>query len=249
MNPYLSVVVPAYNEAKRIASTLDSIRAYLDTLSNEYEIVVSADGTDGTREKVAMLTQGDARIGVIGTSERGGKGRGIRNAMALTRGAIVGFVDADNKTPIEEIGQVLPWFDRGFDVVIGSRALAESRIEVPQPWYRRYGSELFGIGMHLTIGLWDIRDTQCGFKFFRGSVGRQLFAWQRIDGYMFDVEVLSLARHSGYRIKEVPVRWRDDGDSRLDLISGNWHNFVDLLRIRFGAGVPDAARSFAPGPD
>lgn len=249
MNPYLSVIVPAYNEAARIGSTLGSIRAYLDNLSGGYEIIVSADGTDGTREKVADLAQGDRRISVIGNPERGGKGRGIRNAMVRTRGAIVGFVDADNKTPIEEIGEALPWFERGFDVVIGSRALAESRIEVPQPWYRRFGSELFGIGMHLTVGLWDIRDTQCGFKFFRGSVGRQLFAWQRIDGYMFDVEVLSLARHSGYRIKEIPVRWRDDGDSRLDLIAGNWRNFVDLLRIRFGAGVPEAARSFAPGPD
>jgi dolichyl-phosphate beta-glucosyltransferase len=249
MEPYLSVIVPAYNEAARIGSTLASIRAYLDTLSGGYEIIVSADGTDGTREKAAEQAQGDRRISVIGNRERGGKGRGIRNAMVRTRGAVVGFVDADNKTPIEEIGKVLPWFDRGFDIVIGSRALAESRIEVPQPWYRRFGSQMFGIGMHLTVGLWDIRDTQCGFKFFRGSVGRRLFAWQRIDGYMFDVEVLSLARLSGHRIKEIPVRWRDDGDSRLDLISGNWRNLVDILRIRFGAAVPEAARSFAPGAD
>jgi dolichyl-phosphate beta-glucosyltransferase len=249
MEPYLSVIVPAYNEAARIGSTLGSIRAYLDTLSGGYEIIVSADGTDGTREKVAEQAGNDPRISVIGSRERGGKGRGIRNAMARTRGAVVGFVDADNKTPIEEIGKVLPWFDRGFDIVIGSRALAESRIEVPQPWYRRFGSQIFGLGMHLTLGLWDIRDTQCGFKFFRGSVGRRLFAWQRIDGYMFDVEVLSLARLSGYRIKEIPVHWRDDGDSRLDLISGNWQNFVDILRIRFGTAMPEAARSIAPGAD
>jgi dolichyl-phosphate beta-glucosyltransferase len=249
MEPYLSMIVPAYNEAARIGSTLGSIRAYLDTLSVSYEIIVSADGTDGTREKVAEQAENDPRISVIGSRERGGKGRGIRNAMARTRGAVVGFVDADNKTPIEEIGKVLPWFDRGFDIVIGSRALAESRIEVPQPWYRRFGSQIFGLGMHLTLGLWDIRDTQCGFKFFRGSVGRRLFAWQRIDGYMFDVEVLSLARLSGYRIKEIPVHWRDDGDSRLDLISGNWQNFVDILRIRFGAVMPEAARSIAPGAD
>jgi dolichyl-phosphate beta-glucosyltransferase len=249
MEPYLSVIVPAYNEAARIGSTLGSIRAYLDTLSVGYEIIVSADGTDGTREKATEQAQDDPRISVIGSRERGGKGRGIRNAMARTRGAVVGFVDADNKTPIEEIGKVLPWFDEGFDIVIGSRGLAESRIEVPQPWYRRFGSQLFGIGMHLTVGLWDIRDTQCGFKFFRGSVGRRLFAWQRIDGYMFDVEVLSLASRSGYRIKEIPVHWRDDGDSRLELITGNWRNLVDILRIRFGAAVPEAARSFAPGAD
>jgi dolichyl-phosphate beta-glucosyltransferase len=249
MEPYLSVIMPAYNEAASIGPTLTSIRAYLDTLPGGYEIIVSADGTDGTREKVAELAQRDPRISVIGSRERGGKGRGIRTAMARTRGALVGFVDADNKTPIEDLGQVLPWFDRGFDVVIGSRALAESRIEVPQPWYRRFGSQLFGIGMHLTLGLWDIRDTQCGFKFFRGGVGRRLFARQRIDGYMFDVEVLRLAVLSGYRIKEVPVRWRDDGDTRLDLIAGNWRNFVDILRIRFGAVAPEAARSLAPGAD
>src|SRR4030095_8947259 len=197
MEPYLSVIVPAYNEAARIGSTLASIRAYLDTLSVGYEIIVSADGTDGTREKAAEQALGDRRISVIGSRERGGKGRGIRNAMARTRGAVVGFVGADNKTPIEEIGKEVPWFDRGFDIVIGSRALAESRIEVPQPWYRRFGSQIFGIGMHLMVGLWDIRDTQCGFKFFRGSVGRRLFAWQSIDGDMFGVGGLRVARLKG----------------------------------------------------
>jgi dolichyl-phosphate beta-glucosyltransferase len=87
--------------------------------------------------------------------------------------------------------------------------------------------------MHLTLGLWDIRDTQCGFKFFRGPVARDLFRRQRVDGYMFDVEIMHLAERAGYRIKEVGVRWRDDADSRLDLVSGNWRNMIDILRIRF----------------
>src|SRR5206468_6105206 len=114
----------------------------------------------------------------------------------------------------------------------GSRGLAESRIEVPQPLHRRLGSKAFGLVMHLLLGLWDIHDTQCGFKFFRGPVARDLFGRQRIDGYMFDVEVLHLAARSGYRIKEVGVRWRDDRDSRLALLAGHWQNLVDLLRIR-----------------
>ena len=152
--------------------------------------------------------------------------------MARARGRLVGFVDADDKTPIEDLAGLLPWLDRGYDVVIGSRAMAESRIERRPPLHRRVGSRLFGLGLRLLLGLRGLRDTQCGFKVFRGDVARELFARQRIDGYMFDVEVLRLAEGRGHRIKEVGVRWRDDGDSRLDLVAGNWRNLVDLLRIR-----------------
>jgi len=232
-SPYLSLIVPAYNEAKSIRPTLEAIRAFLDQQPYSYEIIVSADGDDGTRELVAEFVAGDSRISVIGSAERGGKGRGIRNGVALARGQIIGFCDADYKTPIEEINKLLPWFDGGYDVVIGSRGVAESRIEVPQPLYRRLGSRAFGIAMHLVIGLWSLHDTQCGFKFFRGNVARDLFSRQRVDGYMFDVEVLHLAERSGYQIKEVGVRWHDDGDSRLDLVAGNWRNMLDILRIRY----------------
>jgi dolichyl-phosphate beta-glucosyltransferase len=231
--PYLSLIVPAYNEAKSIRSTLEAIQAFFNQQPYSYEIIVSADGDDGTRELVAELIAGDPRVSVIGSAARGGKGRGIRNGVALARGQIIGFCDADYKTPIEEIDKLLPWFDSGYDVVIGSRGMAESRIEVPQPLYRQLGSRAFAIAMHLVIGLWSLRDTQCGFKFFRGTVAHDLFSRQQIDGYMFDVEILHLAERSGYRIKEVGVRWHDDGDSRLDLVAGNWRNMLDILQIRF----------------
>ncbi len=230
---YLSVIVPAYNEAKSICRTITAMQSYLNQQLYSYEIIVSADGDDGTRELVAEIAAQDSRISVIGSAERGGKGRGIRNGVALANGQLIGFVDADYKTPIEELGKLLPWFDRGFDLVIGSRGVAESRIEMPQPLYRRLGSRAFGIAMHLIIGLWRLHDTQCGFKFFRGDVARDLFDRQQIDGYMFDVEVLHLAERSGYRIKEAGVRWHDDGDSRLDLVAGNWRNMLDILQIRF----------------
>jgi dolichyl-phosphate beta-glucosyltransferase len=231
--PYLSLILPAYNEAGSIERTLRATQSYLDAHGFAYEVLVAADGDDGTREKVAALAARDRRLRVLGSPDRGGKGRGIRQAVALARGKVIGFADADYKTPIEELAALLPWFDHGYDVVIGSRALAESRIEVPQPFYRRLGSSAFALGMHLVLGMWQIRDTQCGFKFFRAAVARDLFARQRIDGYMFDVEVLYLATRAGYRIKEVGVRWRDDGDSRLQLVRGNWQNFLDILRIRF----------------
>jgi dolichyl-phosphate beta-glucosyltransferase len=243
-DPSLSIVVPAYNEAGSIGGTLTAMRTYLDTRSYAYEIIVSADGDDGTREAVAKLAADDPRLSVIGSSARGGKGRGVRNGVARARGAVIGFVDADAKTPIEELEKVLPWLDEGYDVSIGSRGLAESRIEVAQRFYRRIGSRVFGILMHLLMGLPHVRDTQCGFKFFRGPVARDLFARQRIDGYMFDIEILHLAARAGYRVKEVGVRWRDDGDSRLDLLAGNARNVADLLRIRlgrYGAPAPGVA--------
>jgi dolichyl-phosphate beta-glucosyltransferase len=239
----LSLIVPAFNEAGRIRGTLQAMRSHLAALGLSYEIIVAADGDDGTRGIVAEMAASDGRLGILGGPERGGKGRGIRLGVARARGRLVGFVDADDKTPIEEMDKLLPWLDRGFDVVIGSRGLADSHVEVPQALYRRVGSRAFGLAMHALLGLWNVRDTQCGFKFFRGDVARDLFARQRIDGYMFDVEILHLANRSGYRIKEVGVRWRDDRDSRLDLVAGNGRNLLDLLRIRL-ARYPAAS----PGP-
>ncbi len=249
--PDLSLIVPAYNEVQSIGATLAAMRSHLDGTSYAYEIIVAADGNDGTRERVAELAARDGRLSVLGSAERGGKGRGIRQGVARARGQIIGFADADYKTPIEELGKVLPWFARGYAVVIGSRTMADSCIEVPQPFYRRLGSRAFALAMHLVIGMWDIRDTQCGFKFFRRHVAVDLFRRQRVDGYMFDVEILYLARRAGYRIKEVGVRWRDDGDSRLQLVSGNWRNMLDIFRIRLGKypspTAPGEGRTAAQG--
>jgi dolichyl-phosphate beta-glucosyltransferase len=236
--PYLSLIVPAYNEVQNIRATLADFQAYLNRPGHGYEIIVAADGDDGTRELVAAMAARDPRLSVLGSAERGGKGRGIRQGVARARGQIIGFADADNKTPITELDRFLPWFDQGFDLVIGSRTMADSRIEVPQPLHRRLGSRAFALAMHLVVGMWSIRDTQCGFKFFRRQAALHLFQRQRIDGYMFDVEVLYLARRAGYRIKEVGVRWRDDGDSRLQLVSGNWRNMIDIFRIRFSKYAP-----------
>ena len=158
-----------------------------------YEIIVSADGDDGTREVVAA--PGGGGSAPVGHRVRRARRQGPRRAQRAWRrraGTVVGFVDADGKTPIEELDKLLPWLEQGYDVVIGSRGLAESRIEVAQRWYRRLGSRAFGVLMHLVMGLPHVRDTQCGFKFFRGPVARDLFARQRIDGYMFDIELLHL---------------------------------------------------------
>lgn len=238
--PRVSVVFPAYNEAGSIGRTLEQAYAYFDAQGYDYEIIVSADGEDGTREAAAAFGEGRGRLVVIGDRQRKGKGHGVRAGVRIARGEIVGFADADNKTPIDELSKLLPFFDQGYDLVIGSRASAESAVLRRQPAYRRIGSRVFAVAMHVTTGLWEIRDTQCGFKFFRAPVAKDLFERQRVDGYMFDVEILTLARQSGYRIKEVGVRWADDGDSRLDLVAGNWRNARDILKIGWRARVTRA---------
>jgi dolichyl-phosphate beta-glucosyltransferase len=227
----LSIIVPAYNEVNRIAATLQSMRDYLERQKLTWEIIVSADGVDGTREAAAAWAKGDARLKVIGSPQRLGKGRGIRIGIELAAGETIGFIDADYKTPIEELSKVLPWLAE-YDLAIGSRKVGDSRIEVAQPLYRRLGSRAFHAVMGTLLGLSDIADTQCGFKFFRRAAAKKLFSIQRIDGYMFDVEVLRLARLLGLKIKEVGVNWRDDGDSRYAPISGTIKNARELLRIR-----------------
>jgi dolichyl-phosphate beta-glucosyltransferase len=245
--PYISLIFPAYNEAQRIAQTVTEAKHYFESRGFSYEIIVSADGTDGTREIVSEMAKTDSTLKVIGNIERRGKGYGIRQAVPLTTGTIIGFADADNKTPITEFDKVEPLLHT-YDLVIGSRGLKESRIEHAQPFYRQLGSRGFGIYMRAITGLYDIIDTQCGFKFFQRDVAVDLFSRQKIDGYMYDVEILYLARKAGYTIAQVPIRWRDDGDSRLQLVSGNIRNALDVFRIRFGSAKTAAQASLKIQP-
>jgi len=239
----VSVIIPAYNEVRSIGETLAQMTTYFERKPYRFEVIVSADGDDGTRELVNELARRDPRLKVIGEPRRCGKGYGIRQGVRLATGDVIGFVDADNKTPIQEFDQFEEFLRNGCAVVIGSRGMQQSRIERPQVWYRRVGSRVFGLVMHALVGLREIRDTQCGFKFFRRDVALDLFSRQRIDGYMFDVEILHLATRAGHRIAQVPVTWRDDGDSRLELVRGNVRNMTDLLRIRFGASRAEATPS------
>src|SRR5262249_13388851 len=145
-----------------------------------YEIIVCVDGNDGTREIATELSHSDQRIAVLGESKRAGKGLAIRRGVARSAGRLVGFADADYKVPITEIEKLLPWFSKGYDIVIGSRGVMDSRLEVLPPLHRRLGSRAFAVIMHSLIGLWDIHDTQCGFKFFLQPVARALFSRQRV---------------------------------------------------------------------
>ena len=228
----ISLILPAYNEAQRILGTIEEFIAYLNSRNYSYELIIAADGNDGTRELVREFGKANGNVRVIGHAERLGKGRGVREAVAIARGRIIGYADADNKVPIDEFDKLAKPLREGYPVVIGSRALSRSAVEKKQPLYRQIGSKGFHIFMKTLIGLPGIHDTQCGFKFFTHDAAKRLFGAQQIDGYMFDVEILALAQVFGYPIAEVPIRWRDDGDSRLDLISGNIKNVRDIFRLR-----------------
>lgn len=232
MPPNLSLILPAYNEAGCIASTIAEAVDYFRRRNLTYEILVAADGADGTREIVADIGRTNPAIRAFGEPVRRGKGRGIREAVQMATGTIIGFADADNKVPIDEYDKIAPRLAEGSPVVIGSRALARSTIDRSQPWYRRLGGKGFGVFMRAVTGLRGIADTQCGFKFFHHDVAKRLFALQQIDGYMYDVEILLLAQHLNYKVREVPIRWRDDGDTRLDLVRGNLRNLRDILPVR-----------------
>ncbi|HEV3332696.1 MAG TPA: dolichyl-phosphate beta-glucosyltransferase [Bryobacteraceae bacterium] len=236
-DPDISLILPAYNEARVIPLTIADAVRYFGSRGLVYEIIVAADGSDGTREVVRELARENPALSAIGHQERSGKGRGIREAVERALGAVIGYADADNKVPIDEFDNFRPWLEKGIEAVIGTRR-GGARIERHQPLYRRIGSRGFLWFMQTVVGLPGINDTQCGFKFFQRAAAKELFRRQKIDAYMFDVEVLAIARRLGYRIQQVPVRWRDDADSRLDLVSGNLRNVRDIFRIgldhRFG---------------
>jgi dolichyl-phosphate beta-glucosyltransferase len=227
----LSLILPAFNERERISTTIDEAFAYFTRRGIRAEIIVAVDGRDGTREFVGDLASENPNLRIIGHEDRSGKGRSIREAVALARGRIVGYADADNKVPIEEYEKIECQLQM-YHVVIGSRSLCASHVERERPWYRRIGSKGFYYFLQAVVGLPGVEDTQCGFKFFHRDIALRLFELQRIDGYMFDVEILMLAQRLGFRVKEVPIRWRDDGDSRLELLSGNFQNVIDIFRIR-----------------
>ena len=208
--------------------------AYFKSRDLSYQIIVAADGDDGTREIVQDIGKSDAAISAIGSRQRSGKGRGIRNAVEIAVGDLIGYADADNKVPIDELDKLLPLIkNEGYALAFGSRALAKSSIERRQPLYRQIGSKGFYLFLKLVVGLDGIRDTQCGFKLFSRQAAKCIFGIQKVDGYMFDVEILLLAKRLGLKMKEVPIRWHDDADSRLDLIGGNLRNVRDVIAIRF----------------
>lgn len=228
----LSIVVPAYNEAKRLPGTLPRMIEYAQRLGEPVEIVIVDDGsTDGTAGIADALGAKCGFVTVLQAAEGRGKGAAVRRGMLEARLGHVLFTDADLSTPIEEGAKLRAALAAGADVAIGSRRLVGSDIQVHQPWLREMAGRAFS-GIVSLLLLPGIHDSQCGFKAFRRSAARALFGRQRLDGFGFDAEVLWLARQLGYRVAEIPIVWRDDRRSSVRLVRDSGGMLLDLGRIR-----------------
>jgi dolichyl-phosphate beta-glucosyltransferase len=230
--PALTVVIPAYNEEQRLPQHLGPVLAYLRAHYPAFELLVVDDGSrDRTASAVRAALAGEPRARLLTYTPNRGKGYAIRQGVQASRGDNVVFLDADLSTPVEEIPRALEHLQQA-DIVIGSRDLPASQVRVPQPLFRRLASEVFRWARNLTLGLWRIADTQCGFKAFRGPLARQLFALGEVDRFMFDVEILYLAVRANLRIVELPVQWRDAPGSKVRFWQGLRDMVRDLWRIR-----------------
>ena len=228
----LSVVVPAYNEERRLPATLDRIGGYLAQSASllPAEIIVVDDGsTDGTSAaaEAAGAFPGVA-VRVIRLGRHRGKGAGVRAGLEASRGARVLISDADLATPIEEVDALLA---SGADLVAGSRALRRELIARRQPPVRDAMGRTFNLVLR-ALGLTRLRDTQCGFKLIEGSLARRLAGALRLDGFAFDIEMLARAERGGATIAEVPVRWRHVDASRVRPLRHGAQMLRDALRVR-----------------
>jgi dolichyl-phosphate beta-glucosyltransferase len=230
--PFLSVVVPAYNEAERIPLTLLDMDKHLSRANFSYEILVVNDGSkDKTAEIVEKMTKTIPHLVLINNEKNQGKGGVVRDGMLAAKGQYRIFTDADNSTSIDQFEKMLSFFGEGYEVVIGSRAIKGANLEPAQPFYRQILGRVSNLIIQ-AVNLPGIWDTQCGFKAFTAEAAERIFPLTKINGWGFDIEALSLARSLGYRVKEVPVRWVNDAASHVKL-SAYLKVFVENVKIRF----------------
>ena len=229
--PNISIVIPAFNESRRIADSLGKLREFLGTTPLSFEILVVDDGsTDGTGAIVRRFEREGVRL--LHQAENRGKGHSVRTGMLEAIGTYVLFTDADLSTPIDELHKLYDIAERdSADIVIGSRALDRRYIERHQSRFRETSGIVFNRLVRIGLGL-KLHDTQCGFKLFRRDRTRSIFEKQTIDGFGFDPEILFLAARRRLRIHEVSVRWSHADDTKVRVIRDGLRMIGDLVRIR-----------------
>jgi len=237
MKPFLSIIIPAYNEAKRLPLTLIDIDRHLAKAEYSAEILVVSDGsTDATPDIAERFSHLIKNLKLIKNEENHGKGWVVRQGMLAARGNLRLFMDADNSTSVDQFNKMLPYFfaedgRERYDVVIGSRAIKGAKLQPPQPLFKRILGKLGNLFIQLMVlgGIWD---SQCGFKCFTEEAAEKIFGLARVNRWGFDVEALALARELGYRIKEIPVIWVNDPRSKVN-VWGYFSTLWDVIRIRW----------------
>jgi len=230
--PFLSIVIPAYNEAGRIVSSLEAIQDYVRGKDFLVEIIVVDDGsTDNTAE----IASAQAGVRVLRNQGNRGKGFSVRHGVLEARGELILFTDADLSAPIEEADKLLATMESSHaDAVVGSRALQRELIGTHQSPFREWGGRFFNLLVRIFTGL-RIQDTQCGFKLFRRQTTRRAFELQRVDRFGFDPEILFLVERLGGKVVEVPVRWNHNAATKVHYLRDSLHMTLDLVLLRWRA--------------
>jgi len=232
--PYLSLVIPAYNEARRLPNTLRELHDYCRRWARLFEVIIVVESsTDETLALAQAGTKTFPQLKVIGNRIHRGKGFAVRTGMLASAGELVFFTDADLSTPLYEIDRALAVFEaeRDLQIIVGNRQHPDSQIICHQSWMREGMGKTFNALVRWLAGI-EIRDTQCGFKGFRQAASRAIFERQRTDGFSFDVEVLLLAKALGFSVKEMPVHWSNSPDSKVRVLSDSLKMLRDVAVVR-----------------
>ncbi|MCA9364581.1 MAG: glycosyltransferase family 2 protein [Candidatus Moranbacteria bacterium] len=233
---YLSVVIPSYKEGKRIGRTLLDIDEYLRSKDYSYEIIVVVDGSpDDTAQVVRNHMSQVQNLRVIDNPENHGKGYVVRQGLLEAKGEYRLFMDADGSTSISHLDRLFPEFEKGFDLVIGSRDIPGSFVQIHQPRHKEIFGDMGNWAIRILLGLWRFPDTQCGFKMMRSTVVKEVVSKMVVDRFGFDFEMLALARYKKFRVSQVPVRWLNDDATTVTLTGPNGYVRVlyDLVLTRW----------------
>ncbi|MEI6349894.1 MAG: dolichyl-phosphate beta-glucosyltransferase [Verrucomicrobiota bacterium] len=232
--PDLTIVIPAFNEERRLPGTLQRLGAFCNDLKITWEVLVIVEKSeDRTLDLAKQATTRQANFRVIAPGVHRGKGFAVRQGMLAARGELILFMDADLSVPLEEVPVFFEYQTAHpeVDVLVGSRKHAQSRIIKRQKWLRQRMGEAFNWIIRRVAGI-RIRDTQCGFKAFRRPAAQAIFSRQQIDGFAFDVETLLLADRLGFRVAELPVQWINSPDSKVRIVSDSLAMLRDAIRVR-----------------
>jgi glycosyltransferase involved in cell wall biosynthesis len=231
--PTYSIVIPAYNEAQRIASSLDQVLQHAAEHNWNVEIIVVDDGSrDNTAAIVRDYAQRHGSVRLIQNPGNRGKGYSVRNGMLSASGSILLFSDADLSSPIAEASQLFAALAQGADIAIGSRWLKSELQSERQPLHRQLFGRVFNLLLRVVLGL-KFKDTQCGFKAFTSQAAQALFCRQKIEHWGFDPELLFLARKFGFSVREVPVRWSHDDRTKISYFRDGIRMAFEVLKIRW----------------
>jgi glycosyltransferase involved in cell wall biosynthesis len=230
---FLSIIIPVYNEERRLPATLEQVFSFLHSQPYRAEVIVVENGSqDNTLAIASEFARAHPELKVL-QSNRKGKGIAVQQGMLAARGEYCFMCDADFSMPVSEINRFLPPALTGADIAIASRE-APGAIRYNEPHYRHMVGRVFNSLIRL-IALPGLHDTQCGFKCFRAEVARELFRQQTISGWSFDVEVLFIARRRGYRIVELPIPWYFNPESKISVVRDATRMAADLFAIRLNA--------------